>query len=224
MGLNLGIPGPLPGLKADTQLLSHPGIPQGYSYACCSPQINHGETTLYSCGFLVIFLKDLFIYLFMRDRETQAEREKQAPCREPYTGLHHGSPGSSPGPKTGAKLLSHPGIPFLVIFKMFSLYSYLRTDKLFWSYCWFLSSICSVLSLQNFPNFIACLLLPSQPHSHLFLFTLLCEVNDFDLDILVLCSCCIPRYGVTTANMHLIIQLDISQNIVGITYQKLTKN
>ena len=36
--------------------------------------------------------------------------EKQAPCREPDVGLHPGTPGSCPGPKAGAKLLSHPGI------------------------------------------------------------------------------------------------------------------
>ena len=39
----------------------------------------------------------------MRDREreaeTQAEGEKQAPCREPDVGLDPGSPGSRPGLK-----------------------------------------------------------------------------------------------------------------------------
>ena len=52
-------------------------------------------------------------------RDTQGEREgqkyrqseKQAPCREPDVGLHPGTPGSCPGPKAGAKPLSHPGIP-----------------------------------------------------------------------------------------------------------------
>ena len=49
----------------------------------------------------------------MRDTErgTHRQREKQAPCREPDTGLDPWSPGSRPGPKAGAKLLSHPGIP-----------------------------------------------------------------------------------------------------------------
>ena len=32
-----------------------------------------------------------------REAETQAEREKQAPCREPDLGLDPGSPGSGPG-------------------------------------------------------------------------------------------------------------------------------
>ena len=47
------------------------------------------------------------------------QREKQAPCREPDVGIDVGldvglDPGAAesyPGPKTGAKLLSHPGIP-----------------------------------------------------------------------------------------------------------------
>ena len=37
-------------------------------------------------------------------------REKQAPRREPDVGLDPGTPGSRPGPKAGAKPLSHPGI------------------------------------------------------------------------------------------------------------------
>ena len=38
--------------------------------------------------------------------------EKQAPCREPDAGLDPGTLGLRPGPKAGAKLLSHPGIPY----------------------------------------------------------------------------------------------------------------
>ena len=45
----------------------------------------------------------------MRERDRQ--REKQAPCREPDVGLDPGSPGSGPGPKAGAKLLSPPSCP-----------------------------------------------------------------------------------------------------------------
>ena len=41
--------------------------------------------------------------------DTQRERERQAPCREPNMGLDPGSPGSRPGLKAGAKPLSHPG-------------------------------------------------------------------------------------------------------------------
>ena len=39
------------------------------------------------------------------------QREKQALCREPDVGLDPRTPGSRPGPKAGAKQLSHPGIP-----------------------------------------------------------------------------------------------------------------
>ena len=49
----------------------------------------------------------------MRDTEREAERGKQAPCREPDMGLAPGSPGSHPRPKAGAKPLSHPGVPRL---------------------------------------------------------------------------------------------------------------
>ena len=59
------------------------------------------------------FFKDLFIYDRHREREAETQRrEKQAPCREPDVGLDPGSPGSCPGPKAGAKQLSHPGIPY----------------------------------------------------------------------------------------------------------------
>ena len=46
-----------------------------------------------------------------RERQRHRQREKQAPCREPEAGLDPGTPGSGPGLKAGAKLLSHPGIP-----------------------------------------------------------------------------------------------------------------
>ena len=56
-----------------------------------------------------------FIYLFMieseREAETQAEGEAGPMHREPDVGLDPGSLGSRPGPKAGAKLLRHPGIP-----------------------------------------------------------------------------------------------------------------
>ena len=50
-------------------------------------------------------------YLFMRERERDRQREKQDPHREPSVGLDPGTPRSRPGPKAGAKPLSHPGIP-----------------------------------------------------------------------------------------------------------------
>ena len=48
-----------------------------------------------------------------RERERERQREKQTPCREPDVGLDPRAPGSCPGPKAGAKPLSHPGIPNL---------------------------------------------------------------------------------------------------------------
>ena len=46
-----------------------------------------------------------------REAETQAEGEAGFMRREPDVGFDPGSPGSRPGPKAGAKPLSHPGIP-----------------------------------------------------------------------------------------------------------------
>ena len=46
-----------------------------------------------------------------REAETQAEGEAGSTHREPDMGFDPGSPGSRPGPKAGAKLLRHPGIP-----------------------------------------------------------------------------------------------------------------
>ena len=46
-----------------------------------------------------------------REAETQAEGEASSMHREPDVGFDPGSPGSRPGPKAGAKLLRHPGIP-----------------------------------------------------------------------------------------------------------------
>ena len=48
-----------------------------------------------------------------REAETQAEGEAGS-LQEPDAGLDPGSPGSRPGPKAGAKALSHPGIPSFV--------------------------------------------------------------------------------------------------------------
>ena len=46
-----------------------------------------------------------------RERERAAQREQQAPCREPNVGLDPRTPGSRPGLKADAHPLSHPGIP-----------------------------------------------------------------------------------------------------------------
>ena len=45
----------------------------------------------------------------LREAETQAEGEAGSMHREPDVGFDPGSPGSRPGPKAGAKPLSHPG-------------------------------------------------------------------------------------------------------------------
>ena len=57
--------------------------------------------------FLIYFINETHTH---RERESR-QREEQAPCREPDMGHDPGSPGSRPGPKAGAKPLSHPGIP-----------------------------------------------------------------------------------------------------------------
>ena len=46
------------------------------------------------------------------EAETQAEGEAGSLHWEPDVGFDPGSPGSRPGPKAGAKPLSHPGIPY----------------------------------------------------------------------------------------------------------------
>ena len=65
-------------------------------------------------------LINLFIFIYDRERERQRhrQREKQAPRREPDAGLDPGTPGLHPGPKVGAKPLSHPGIPDKPFFKI----------------------------------------------------------------------------------------------------------
>ena len=62
------------------------------------------------------FFNFLFIYdrhtVREREAETQAEGEASSMHRKPDVGLDPGYPGSRPGPKAGAKLLRHPGIPY----------------------------------------------------------------------------------------------------------------
>ena len=52
-----------------------------------------------------------------REAETQAEGEAGSMHREPDVGFDPGSPGSRPGPKSGAKPLRHPGIPIQMLLK-----------------------------------------------------------------------------------------------------------
>ena len=54
----------------------------------------------------------------MIERQRHRRREKQAPCGKPDVGLDPRTPGSRPGPKAGAKLLSHLGIPSIVDLNM----------------------------------------------------------------------------------------------------------
>ena len=52
-----------------------------------------------------------------REAETEAEGEAGSMHREPDVGFNPGSPGLRPGPKAGAKLLCHPGIPIFLLLK-----------------------------------------------------------------------------------------------------------
>ena len=74
--------------------------------------LDFGDFVLFS------FLKLLFKILFIHERHTEREREKQAPCREPDVGLDLGTPGSCPEPKADTQPLSHPGVPFVMILKI----------------------------------------------------------------------------------------------------------
>ena len=46
-----------------------------------------------------------------RERQRHRQRKKQAPCKKLDVGLDPWTPGLRPGPKAGAKPLTHPGIP-----------------------------------------------------------------------------------------------------------------
>ena len=48
-------------------------------------------------------------------RDTQRERSRSRLHREPDVGLDPRTPGSHPGPKADAQLLSYPGIPKFLI-------------------------------------------------------------------------------------------------------------
>ena len=82
----------------------------------------------------LIFLKFLFIYDSHTEREreaeTQAEGEAGSMHREPNMGLDPGTPGLHPGPKAGAKPLSHPGIPTSVVSKPVLTYSLPSLDPM----------------------------------------------------------------------------------------------
>ena len=78
----------------------------------------------FSCGVDVVFIlslqrtdlkkkKKILFFIHEKHREAQRhrQREKQAPCGEPYVGLYPRTPGSRPEPKVGTQSLSHPGAP-----------------------------------------------------------------------------------------------------------------
>ena len=100
--------------KADAQPLSHPGVPSFIDVLSFSEYRSLTFLVKYITRFF--FFKILFIYSWetqrcVRERQRHRQREKQAPCREPHVGLDPRTPGPRPGPKAGAKPLSHPGIP-----------------------------------------------------------------------------------------------------------------
>ena len=49
--------------------------------------------------------------MIVTEREREAETQAGSMHQEPDVGFDPGSPGLCPGPKAGAKLLHHPGIP-----------------------------------------------------------------------------------------------------------------
>ena len=65
----------------------------------------------------LLFFKEDFICLFMRDTERESQRhrqrERRAPCGEPDVRPDPRTPRSHPGPKADAHPLSHPGAPAL---------------------------------------------------------------------------------------------------------------
>ena len=56
----------------------------------------------------------IYLKVVSRERQRHRQREKQAACREPDTGLDPRTPGSCPEPKADAQLLSYPGTSILL--------------------------------------------------------------------------------------------------------------
>ena len=67
-----------------------------------------------------------------RERQRHRRREKQAPCREPGAGLNPGTPGPCLELKAGAKSLSYPGIPPLVVSKEESFQPLIHSAQWLW--------------------------------------------------------------------------------------------
>ena len=68
----------------------------------------------------------------MIDTERERGREKQAPRQEPNVGLDPGTPGLCPGPKSGAKPLSHPGIPPTTFYDLALASHTINSSLLYW--------------------------------------------------------------------------------------------
>ena len=63
----------------------------------------------------------------MRDTEREAETQAEGKAGSPQgarCGTRSGTPGSCPEPKAGTQPLSHPGIPILQFFRVFTLIRY----------------------------------------------------------------------------------------------------
>ena len=66
------------------------------------------------------FLKKDFIYLFMRDTQTEAETQAEGEAASPGetdVGLDPGTLGSCPEPKADAQPLSPPGVPKVIFLR-----------------------------------------------------------------------------------------------------------
>ena len=75
------------------------------------------------------------------ERGRDAGRGRSKPCREPHVGLNPRTPGSLPGPKAGAQLLSHPGAPHCLASNQVQIPSprkrlSLEAATMFWSPLW----------------------------------------------------------------------------------------
>ena len=69
-------------------------------------------TIVNSC---ILFLKILFIYLFMRETQGESETEAEGEAGSLW-GAQCGTLGSRPEPKADAQRLSHTGIPITILY------------------------------------------------------------------------------------------------------------
>ena len=73
---------------------------------------------MYTLWLVICFLFLKIFYLFIHERHRERGRNigrERSRLHEPDVGLDPGTPGSHPGPKAGAQLLSHSGVPWLAI-------------------------------------------------------------------------------------------------------------